>query len=61
MAWAARAETPTQHIWHFASHFTAFAELFALLFLVVSFRDSLAVEVPVILRVESCVERLTKV
>ena len=28
-------------------HFTAFVELFSLLFLVVSFRDSLAVEEPV--------------
>ena len=28
-------------------HFTAFAELFSLLFLVVSFRDSLALEEPV--------------
>ena len=48
-------------------HFTAFAELFSLLFLPVSFQDSLALEEPVkvlkvvciFLRVELCVERLT--
>ena len=48
-------------------HFTAFAELFSLLFLVISFQDSLALEEPVkvlrqvciFLRVELCVERLT--
>ena len=53
-------------------HFTAFAELFSLLFLVVSFQDSLALEEPVkvlkvglyisacrVVRVELCVERLT--
>ena len=48
-------------------HFTAFAELFSLLFLVASFQDSLALEEPVkvlkvgllFLRVELCVERLT--
>ena len=48
-------------------HFTAFAELFSLLFLVVCFQDSLGLEEPVkvlkvglyILRVELCVERLT--
>ena len=43
-AWAARAETPTQHV---CRHFTAFAELFSLLFLVVSFQDSLALAEPV--------------
>ena len=31
----------------FCRHFTAFAELFSLLFLVVSFQDSLALEEPV--------------
>ena len=44
-------------------HFTAFAELFYLLFLVVSFQDSLTLEEPVkvciFLRVELRVERLT--
>ena len=42
-------------------HFTAFAELFSLLFLVVSFQDSLTLEEPVkiFLRVELRVERLT--
>ena len=45
-------------------HFTAFAELFSLLFLVVSFQDSLALEKPVeVLKVglyiSVCVERLT--
>ena len=48
-------------------HFTAFAELFSLLFLVISFQDSLALEDPVevlkvvciFLRVELRVERLT--
>ena len=48
-------------------HFTAFAEMFSLLFLVVSFQDSLTLEEPVkvlkvglhILRVELRVERLT--
>ena len=48
-------------------HFTAFAELFSLLFLVISFQDSLTLEEPVkvlkvicrFLRVELLVERLT--
>ena len=48
-------------------HFTAFAELFSLLFLVVSFQDSLTLEelvkvlkvVCIFLRVELRVERLT--
>ena len=44
-------------------HFTAFAELFSLLFLVVSFQDSLTLEELVqvlkVLRVELRVERLT--
>ena len=53
-------------------HFTAFGELFSLLFLVVSFHDSLALEEPVkvlkvglyisagrVVCVELCVERLT--
>ena len=45
-------------------HFTAFVELFSLLFLIVSFQDSLALEEPVevlkvFLRVELRVERLT--
>ena len=45
-------------------HFTAFAVLFSLLFLVVSFQDLLALEKPVKvlkvgLRVELCVKRLT--
>ena len=45
-------------------HFTTFAELFSLLFLVISFQDSLALEEPVKilkvgLRVELPVERLT--
>ena len=41
---AAHAETPAQHVWHFARHFTAFTELFSFLFLDVSFRDSLSLE-----------------
>ena len=44
-AWAARAEMPTQHVWHFASillHLLTF-----LLFLVISFQDSLTLEEPV--------------
>ena len=48
-------------------HFTAFAELFSLLFLVVSFQDSLTLEEPVkvlkvdgrFVRVELCVEWFT--
>ena len=54
------------HSPHYAlcRHFTAFAELFSFLFLVVSFRDSLTLEEPVKLSkvawcVELPVERLT--
>ena len=37
-------------------HFTAFAELFSLLFLVVSFQDSLTLEEPVkVLKVQVCI------
>ena len=46
-AWAARAETPTQHIWHFAAILPRLLNCFLLLFLVVSSRDSLTLEEPV--------------
>ena len=37
-------------------HFTAFAELFSLLFLVISFQDSLTLEEPVkVLKVDLCI------
>ena len=45
-AWAARPETPTQQVLALCRDFTAFAELFSLLFLVY-FQDSLMLEEPV--------------
>ena len=44
-ACAAHVETPTQHVWHFAA-ILSFAEHFSLLFLVISFQNSLTLEEP---------------
>ena len=44
---AARAETPTQHIWHFAAILPRLLNCFLYSFLVVSFHDSLTLEEPV--------------